>query len=236
MTTQEKKDMIQNAETHASNLPGGKSFEESLWDGYLTWFYNTNVWKQMTWHGIRTLKLPSDMWNYQEIIYERKVDWVIEAGTRHGGSALFFAETLVARRANGKVISMDIDAPARQIDSHAGIEFLLGDSGSPKMVEKVASMLPEKRGTVFLILDSDHTCAHVLRELQVWVPFLQSGDYLVVEDSSINGHPVRPEFGPGPYEAVQQYLAANPGVLNHDVQRERKFGSTLAPLGHFIKN
>lgn len=218
------------------SLPGNKSIEEHLWDGYLTWFYHTNVWKQMTWHGIRTLKLPSDMWNYQEIIHERKMDWVIEAGTRHGGSALFFAETLAARKAKGKVISMDIDATARQIESHEHIEFLIGDSGSQKMVERVAATLPDERGPIFLILDSDHSCTHVLRELEVWVPFLRTGDYLIVEDSAINGHPVRPDFGPGPYEAIEQFIAKHPGLLNHDAKRERKFGPTQAPKGYWIRN
>jgi cephalosporin hydroxylase len=227
--------MNQNTESQL-NLPGNKTIEEHLWDGYLTWFYHTNVWKQMTWHGIRTLKLPSDMWNYQEIIHERKVDWVIEAGTRHGGSALFFAEALAARNAQGKVISMDIDAAARQLDSHEKIEFLIGDSGAQAMVDRVTAMLPEKRGPIFLILDSDHACAHVLRELEVWVPFLRAGDYLLVEDGDINGHPVRPDFGPGPYEAVEQFIAKYPNVLSHDKKRERKFGCTQAPLGHFIKN
>ena len=34
------------------------------------------------------------MWNYQEIFFERDIEWVIETGTRHGGSALFFADLL----------------------------------------------------------------------------------------------------------------------------------------------
>lgn len=233
----ERRQPMNQAVTSAARmqLPGNKSLEEHLWDGYLTWFYHTNVWKQMTWHGIRTLKLPSDMWNYQEILHERKVDWVIETGTRHGGSALFFAEALAARQAKGRVISIDIDASARQLESHPGIEFLLGDSSTQEMVDRVAAMLPQDRGPLFLILDSDHTRGHVLRELEVWVPFLRTGDYLVVEDTAINGHPVRLDFGPGPYEAVKQFIASHPGLLNHDAKRERKFGATQAPLGYFIK-
>ena len=53
----------------------------------------------LCWHGVRTLKLPSDIWNYQEIVFERRIEHVIETGTRHGGSAVFFAETLAARGA-----------------------------------------------------------------------------------------------------------------------------------------
>lgn len=215
---------------------GDKPVEQHIWDGYMAWFYHTNVWKQMRWHGVRTLKLPSDMWNYQEIIHERGVDWVIECGTRHGGSALFFADALAGRDAPGQVISIDIDAQARQVEQHPRIRFMLGDSGAPAMAREVMGMLPATRGTAFLILDSDHSKAHVLRELEAWVPLMRKGDYLVVEDTNVNGHPVRPDFGPGPWEAVEAFVSANPGLLIHDAARERKFGATAAPNGHFIRN
>jgi cephalosporin hydroxylase len=64
---------------------------------------------------------------------------------------------------------------------------------------------------------------------------MQSGDYLVVEDSCVNGHPVRPDFGPGPMEAIEAYLAANPGVLTADTEREEKFACTFAPRGYYRK-
>jgi len=103
------------------------------------------------------------------------------------------------------------------------------------MVRIVESMLTEPRGRLFVILDSDHSRDHVLRELHAYVPLMRSGDYLVVEDTCINGHPVRPEFGPGPWEAVEQFLAERPGVPRHDAEREAKFGFTCAPRGFFIK-
>jgi cephalosporin hydroxylase len=205
-------------------------------EAYVRWFHEANVWKSMTWHGIRTLKLPSDIWNYQEILFERQVEHVIETGTRHGGSALFFAETLVARGAKGPVVSIDIDGASRQIQSHADIRFLLGDSAAPDMVEKALALLPADRGAIFLILDSDHRRDHVLRELRAWVPKLRRGDYLVVEDTIVNGHPVRPEHGPGPMEAIRDYLAEAPGLLTHDRQREAKFGASFASRGHYVRN
>jgi cephalosporin hydroxylase len=204
-------------------------------EAYVRWFHEANVWKNMTWHGVRTLKLPSDIWNYQEIIFERRIEHVVETGTRHGGSAVFFAETLAARRARGPVVSIDIDRVSRQISGCEGVHFLLGDSASPAMVEQALALLPQQRGPLFLILDSDHSRDHVLRELRAWVPRMRENDYLVVEDTIVNGHPVRPEHGAGPMEAIREYLEENPGLLVHDRAREAKFGASFAARGHYIR-
>lgn len=211
------------------------SDELRIWDDYFLWFHHTHVWKRMHYHGIRTLKLPSDMWNYQEIIFEREIEYVVETGTRHGGSALFFADTLKARGAKGFVISADIDFQSNMVKTHERIRFLLGDSSSTEMAAEIKALLPHDRGPLFMIFDSDHSRDHVYRELCALAPLLRSNDYLVVEDSCVNGHPARPEFGPGPWEAVADFTRENPGLLRHDAARERKFGATAAPNGYWIK-
>jgi len=208
---------------------------ESAGEAYFKWYYDTGVWKGVQYRGVRTLKSVSDMWNYQEIIHDLDVQWIIETGTRHGGSALYFADLLALRGARGKVVSIDLDAVSNWVTEHPRIEFLYGDSAAPDMVRLVESVLTEPRGRLFVILDSDHSRDHVLRELHAYVPLMRSGDYLVVEDTCINGHPVRPEFGPGPWEAVEQFLAERPGALRPDTGREAKFGFTCAPRGFFIK-
>ncbi len=211
---------------------------EKTGEDYLRWYYDTQIWKQIYYRGVRTLKSVSDLWNYQEIICERKVEWVLEMGTRHGGATLFFADLLTAENAPGQVISVDC-APQldEKVKHHPKIIFLQGDSTSPEVVTKVVSCLPplSERGRLFLILDSDHGKQHVLKELMVYVPLLKTGDYLVVEDTCINGHPVRPDFGPGPMEAVQEFIQSNPSLLIYDVVREQKFGFTFAPSGFYIK-
>lgn len=204
-------------------------------EAYVKWFHEANVWKGMTWHGIRTLKLPSDIWNYQEILFERRIEHVIETGTRHGGSALFFAETLAARASTGLVVSIDIDSASRQLQSHERIRFLIGDSAAPAMVDQAFALLGSNPGPLFVILDSDHSRDHVLRELRAWVPRMRRGDYLVVEDTIVNGHPVRPQHGPGPWEAVDDFRAEAPDLLQPDDAREAKFGASFAANGHFIR-
>jgi cephalosporin hydroxylase len=59
---------------------------------------------------------------------------------------------------------------------------------------------------VMVILDSDHQCEHVAKELAAYAPMVTPGCYLIVEDTNVNGHPVVPEYGPGPAEALQQFL------------------------------
>lgn len=202
---------------------------------YFRWFYDQGVWKRMHYRGFRILKFPSDLWNYQEIFSERRIDWVIETGTRHGGSALYFADLLRLNGASGRVISIDVDPAANQVRSHPGIEFLIGDSGAPELAARVGANLPAQRGPLFMILDADHRKAHVLRELTAWLPVLRRGDYLVVEDSCVNGHPLRPDFGPGPYEALEEFCAVNPDAFERDLERERKFGFTFAPRGYLVR-
>lgn len=204
-------------------------------DDYTRWYYDARVFQKVTYRGVRALKCVSDMWNYQEIIHEHDIQWVVETGSRFGGSALFFADLLVARDAAGSVVSIDIDDQTNMSIEHPKIEFLYGDSASPDMVETVRRVLGDRPGRVFLILDSDHRAEHVLRELEAYVPLLRTGDYLVVEDTCANGHPVETDIGPGPWEAVEAYLSAHPGQLAPDTERETKFGVTFAPHGYFIK-
>jgi len=203
---------------------------------YLEWFYNRNIWKDVYYRGVRTLKLPLDMWNYQEVIFENDLQWVLETGTRHGGSALFFADLFAASGRKGQVVSIDVEHTDLHplAMSHPKLALIAGDSGSPDIVEVIRQLIPENRtGGMLLMLDSDHVAPHVLRELNVLVPLLRKGDYLIVEDTIINGHPVRPDFGPGPLEALEDYLRENPGKLVHDAARESKFGCTVAYRGYY---
>lgn len=203
---------------------------------YLKWYHEANIWKQVRYRGVRTLKLPADMWNYQEILFEHGIDWVIETGSRHGGSALFFADLLRAAGRPGRVFSIDYE-PALH-PTAAGdpdIRFIKGDSADPTIAARVMEEIGDAKGRIFLILDSDHAAAHVRRELDLWVPRLRRGDYLVVEDTIVNGNPVRPQHGPGPLEAVRAFRHDNPGALVPDTAREAKFGATFAFEGFYLK-
>ena len=213
--------------------PTGSEAEE-----YQKWYYNTFVWKKTTWMGITCWKSVSDMWNYQEILFDLKPSLVIEFGSNQGGSALFFANIMRGIGKPFKVLSVDInhrplDAAARR---DPDILFVESSSTVPAIAEQIRSLRGEFPGKVFAILDSDHTMGHVLAEMKLLRPLLSTGDYLLVEDSCVNGHPVLPGWGPGPFEAIEAYEREFPNDYTHDVEREKKFGWTQATNGFLIRN
>jgi cephalosporin hydroxylase len=205
---------------------------------YNKWYYNTNVWKKTTWMGIDCWKSVSDLWNYQEILFELKPSLVIEFGTNQGGSALFFASVMRQIGKPFKVLSVDINHkaldPAARRDPD--IDFVESRSTVPAIAEHIRRLRSEFPGKVFAILDSDHSRDHVLAEMKLLRPLLSAGDYLLVEDSMLNGHPNLPGWGPGPYEAIEAYEHEFPTDYTHDVARENKFGWTFAPNGFLIRN
>ncbi len=178
------------------------------------------------WMGVPTQKCPLDNWTYQEILHETKPDVLVETGTYKGGSAFFFASIFDLMK-HGRVITVDIeDYPGKP--PHDRVNFLLGSSTSQEILRKIrASIQPGEK--VMVALDSDHRKEHVAKELALYSPLVSPGMYLVVEDTHFNGHPILPHFGPGPMEAVDEFVASHPEFV---VDRTReKFGMTFNPRG-----
>jgi cephalosporin hydroxylase len=107
------------------------------------------------------------------------------------------------------------------------VDFVRGSTVDPAIVTKVRRMVAGYRTMV--ILDSDHDAPHVAAELSAYVPLVTPGCYLIVQDGFVNGHPLEPDHGPGPYEAVQDFLATDDG-FEVDRTRERKL-FTFNPSG-----
>jgi cephalosporin hydroxylase len=212
-------------------------FFRSAGTRYHLWYYNRQVWDSTTWVGVKTLKSPSDMWNYQEILSSLKPSLVIEFGTRFGGSALFFASVMRQIGGRFRVISIDIDAAtvSAKTKRDPDIELITSSSVDPQVGERIARARREYPGAAFAILDSDHAQAHVLAEMKLLRPLLVSGDYVVVEDSNVNGHPVFTSHGPGPFEAMEEYFREFPQDYSRDERREAKFGFTFATNGFLIR-
>jgi len=199
------------------------------WSAFNRGYYDSRVWEQTTWLGVPVLKAPTDLWMYQELVTQRRPDLIIESGTYLGGSALFLA-SVCELIGHGRVVSIDL-ARWGPLPEHPRIVYLQGSSVEPATLDQVRDLGSQAAaGRCLVILDSDHRREHVLAELHAYAPFVGVGDYLVVEDTNVNGHPVMPEHGPGPMEAVEQFLVEQP-AFEADPGCE-KFGLTFNPRGY----
>lgn len=99
--------------------------------------------------------------------------------------ALYYAKLFDMMGLDGEIITIDVDAMP-DMPQHPRIKYLMGSSTSGEIISKVKEMIKDKK-RVMVILDSDHTCDHVYRELELYHGFVSPGQYLVVEDSNING-------------------------------------------------
>ena len=207
---------------------------KNITEHFHTLYYDSHLlgktWANTSWLGNRILKCPLDTWIYQEIIYAIKPDIIIECGTYYGGSALFLA-SICDLVNNGKVITIDIEDRGDK-PQHKRIKYLLGSSTSEDIIDHVKKLISDK-DKVLVILDSDHHKEHVINELRIYSKLVTKGSYIIVEDTNINGHPVVPYFGPGPMEAVKEFLKDNKDFYID--KTKEKFLLTFNPNGYLKK-
>lgn len=198
-------------------------------DAFHRAFYASPVTHGLTsWCGVPILKNPLDLWVYQEILWELQPTVLIETGTAFGGSALFFA-MMMDRRRVGRVLSIDIEA-ASVLPQHPRVTFLRGSSTDPAILQAVAATI-QPTDRVMVVLDSDHSTAHVRAELEAYAGLVTPGQFLVVEDTNIDQRPVTYGWmgGTGPGVAVDGWLPGHPEFAP-DAMAER-FMMTFYPGG-----
>lgn len=185
-----------------------------------------HIFDQTYWMNTLCQKCPLDLWIYQEMISEIKPDLIVETGTYQGGSALFMAHILDILD-HGEIITIDIaEKPNRPV--HPRIKYVKGLSSDSDLIDGILKNRPEEKRLI--ILDSDHRKSHVLSELNLFSPYATIESYIIVEDTNINGHPVYPKFGEGPFEAVEEFVANNKNFIIDEIKE--KFLLTFNPRGY----
>jgi cephalosporin hydroxylase len=176
-----------------------------------------------SWLGRPIIQTPQDIVALQEIIFKTKPDVIIDIGIARGGSIVFFASMLELNALYGsnedaKVLGIEIDLRSHNRNAikdsplSKRIEVIDGSSLSPEVITQVASFIKNKKN-VMVCLDSLHTHAHVLAELEVYSKFVTSGAYCIVFDTSIEGmddslFEDRPwKTGNSPGSAVREFLS-----------------------------
>jgi cephalosporin hydroxylase len=193
---------------------------------YRLWFEHRVDTHTLSWFGHEMMKCPLDLWIYQELLVRTRPDFVVETGTWYGASALYLA-MLLDHIGHGQVVTVEVDVKAN-LPAHPRIRYVVGSCLDPAVIAQLREIVGRQRALV--ILDSHHETEHVYQELLAYSPLVQTGDYLIVEDTNINGHPVYPEYGPGPMEALDRFLSHNDEFVID--QRCERFLLTMNPKGY----
>ncbi len=174
---------------------------------------------KLSWLGIPIIQLPEDILIMQELIWLVKPDVIVETGTAHGGTAVFYA-SILELLGKGRVISIDIEIRENNrqaIQAHPmgkRISLIEGSSTDEDVVSRVRQMISSD-DKVLIALDSNHAYKHVLQELENYAPFVTPGSYVVVFDGVMEILKDAPDGKPewdadNPAAAIRDFLHKHP--------------------------
>jgi cephalosporin hydroxylase/GT2 family glycosyltransferase len=169
---------------------------ESVWDH--------QAWRDASWLGHPVNRYPADLHVYQELLARLRPSLVVLAAEDQGlaGRALY-AASVCDQLGHGRVVAVGgQDTPGRP--DHPRISYVAGAPESPDVGAEVAKLVSEPPDAL-VILGLGAT-PRVVAAFDRYAPLVPVGGYVVVENTVVNGRPVRPGFAPGPYEAVEAVL------------------------------
>ena len=141
-----------------------------------------------TWLGRPLIQFPTDIVAMQELIWSLRPDVIIETGVAHGGS-LVLSASILELIGNGKVIGVDIEIRAHNrlaIETHPlkhRIELIEGSSIAEETISAVKKAIDGGQ-KVMVVLDSNHSESHVLKELELYGELVTPGSYMVAHDGA----------------------------------------------------
>lgn len=200
------------------------------------WFHQSN------WFGEPCINVAQDILAMQEIIFKTRPKYIIEVGVAWAGMLLFYA-TLMEVLGGEKIIAIDIFIPddlKERISQHeklaSRIEWINGSSTDPETVAKIEKIVGGCRENL-VVLDSDHTHDHVLKELRMYEKFVGDGQYMVCCDTIVEALPEEYSAdrswgkGDNPMTALQEFLLETDEFIC-DRSLENKLLLTSHPAGY----
>ena len=182
--------MILHIDTEVGTLNGeplySKASFEAICDLYMRVGWDQKMPYTYSWMGMPILQIPEDMIRLQEVIYRLKPDVIVETGVAHGGSMIYYA-SLCHLVGHGCVIGIEKGLRSREmIEQHSlgkYVSLIEGDSTDPRVVRAVRHLCRLQK--VLVILDSNHSKAHVAKELELYSSLVSSGSYIIAADGNM---------------------------------------------------
>ena len=192
---------------------------EAVSRAWLRCGWDTKYVYGFTWMGRPIIQLPEDIVCIQEVIWHLKPDLIIETGVAHGGSLMLYA-SLFEAMGHGRVVGVDVDIRRHNrtaIEAHAlarRITLIEGSSTDADTLDRVRRCV-QPDDAVLVILDANHSRAHVEGELDRYAPLVSVGSYIVACDGIMAQLKGAPRTAPdwswnNPLTAVEAFLARNP--------------------------
>ncbi|MCB1723864.1 MAG: class I SAM-dependent methyltransferase [Gammaproteobacteria bacterium] len=148
-------------------------------------------WFRQQWLGVPIWQLPGDLVRLQRAVFAARPKWIVETGTKFGGSAIFFASLLrLLGDEEGGVLTIDLNEQPEARNTFtqhplAGLvrEYRIGDAADPAHVMAFQQRIAASPGSVLVFLDDNHNKDHVLNEMSLFAPLVTPGSYLIVADT-----------------------------------------------------
>lgn len=180
---------------------------------------------QFEWLGVPIVRLPDDIMVLQELIFAERPDCIVETGIARGGSLVLNASLQMLCGLEPRVLGVDLDIfphTRTAIGSSpvsSGIELIEGDSSSSD-IARVVDSFRMGADKVLLILDSDHSHSHVLKELESLAVALPRNSLILVADTVVEEMPdtyyPNRHWGVGnsPLTALREFMRNHPEYIN----------------------
>lgn len=156
--------------------------EGTLSLAYHRWYWQHEIETQRDyrWLGQVAVKMPMDLFFYQELIYSQKRSRILEVGYGRGGGLYFIDTVLRLLNRKGSLVGVDLQpAPIEGFNSENQAVLVHGDARDTETLEKAKAICPEYD---LVILDLGGLDNLSLELLPMWAQLVAPSGVIVVED------------------------------------------------------